>query len=131
MPTSAPKACKVQGCAAFSCDDSNCLNKKQAVHKPIERTSTGIKRSSRIYHSNRWRKLRAAFMSKHPLCVRCLSYDIVTVATDLDHVVAVAIDKSLQWKTSNMQPLCKSCHSVKTSNEQQGITLDYREFMLE
>jgi 5-methylcytosine-specific restriction protein A len=125
------KACTEPGCPSTTgCSADNCIKKKQGTHRTVQRTSTGALRSSAMYHSARWRKLRKAFISKHPLCVRCLSYDIITAATDVDHVIAVVDDINLRWRTSNMQPLCKSCHSVKTSNERMGKdVLDYRHLL--
>ncbi len=128
MPSSSPRACSRSGCSALSCSEDNCLAKRQDTHK-TKGVPAGVLGPSKIYHSVRWRKLRRAFMSKHPLCVRCLHYGLVVTATDLDHVIAVAANKSLQWNTSNMQPLCKSCHSHKTTKEQAGVILDYRKYL--
>lgn len=69
--------------------------------------------ASRGYGS-RWRRLRRMILNQQPLCVRCGA-----PATDVDHIVprAAGGDDS----ASNLQGLCKSCHSRKTSTQDGGF----------
>lgn len=132
MPSSAPRACRIPGCAAYSCSDDNCLNKRQATHKPKGAEGAndrGALSRSSAYNSSRWRKVRLAQISKQPLCQRCLSFDLVTIATDVDHQVPHRGDKKLMWSASNLQSLCKSCHSWKTQEEVKGTFHDFRNFV--
>ena len=58
----------------------------------------------------RWQKLRKMALHRHPMC----SVDGCNQpATDVDHVIA----KRFGGKDTldNLQPLCKSCHSIKTA----------------
>ncbi|MCY1348623.1 hypothetical protein D9M69_347750 [compost metagenome] len=73
-------------------------------------------------YTYRWQKERERFLAKHPLCKRCQAKSIVTVATDVDHVIPHRGDDALFWDESNWQPLCHPCHSVKTQQETaQGL----------
>ena len=59
-----------------------------------------------------WRRCRAAFLAKNPLCHRCLSERRFTPATEVHHVepVMVAPHRRLDW--SNLMSLCHPCHMV-------------------
>lgn len=62
-----------------------------------------------FYHTARWRRLRRAQLSRQPVCQRCDSQ----LATDVDHIDGNNQNNDL----SNLQSLCKSCHSKKTYHE--------------
>jgi len=70
-----------------------------------------------LYKSAQWQRLRRAVLQTHPLCVRCLDSDQVTIATDVDHIVPHRGDPARFWDRENLQPLCHACHSVKTRGE--------------
>lgn len=62
-------------------------------------------------NSHAWRKLRDAVLASEPLCRHCQERGIVEPATDVDHVSGDPSDNSM----ANLQPLCHSCHSIKTA----------------
>ena len=129
LPSSAPRACRIPGCAAFSCSDDNCLNKRQATHRPKQKGDPhdrGSLSRDKAYSNARWKKVRNSQLSKAPLCQRCLSFEMVTIATDVDHQTPHRGDKKLMWDAGNLQSLCKSCHSWKTQEELKGTFHDYR-----
>lgn len=69
-------------------------------------------------YDHKWRRLRAAFLRRYPLCVACGS---PTIATEVDHIVPHhGQSDPLFWAWRNLQPLCKSHHSQKTSRERIG-----------
>ena len=68
-----------------------------------------------------WRKLRTAFLAKNPLCAECKRAGKVKPATDVDHIVPHHGDQKLFWDVSNLQALCKRCHSRKTAKEDGGF----------
>ena len=132
MPSSSPRACRVPGCAALSCSDDNCLNKRQATHRPKEDKDPhdrGSLSRSKAYSTARWGKVRKSQMSKAPLCQRCLSFGLVTRATDVDHQTPHKGVKELMWDAGNLQSLCRSCHSWKTQEELKGTNHDYRNYL--
>ncbi|MDT2783617.1 HNH endonuclease [Enterococcus asini] len=44
-------------------------------------------------------------------------------ATLADHIIPVRVDWSLRLDKDNIQPLCESCHAVKTREEKQKYNL--------
>ena len=59
-------------------------------------------------YGNNWRRLRNRYMSKHPLCERCLQEGRMTPATECHHVLPLK-DGGLNVE-SNLMALCQSCH---------------------
>ena len=72
-------------------------------------------------YTTQWDKARLAWLDEHPLCVHCLADEIVTPATDVDHVIPHRGDDRLFWDRSNWQSLCHSHHSKKTNAEDGGF----------
>lgn len=72
--------------------------------------------AARRGYGNQWRKSRVAYLTQHPICVRC--GDIATV---VDHIVPHKGNMDLFWKVGNWQPLCKTCHDRKTVKEDGGF----------
>lgn len=63
-------------------------------------------------YGSRWRKARAAYLTKHPLCVMCEAQGRVTAATVVDHIVPHRGDSALFWDSANnWQALCAPCHN--------------------
>ena len=78
-----------------------------------------VNRSRSSSYSYKWQKASAAYLKRHPLCVRCKAKDKAVSATEVDHVIPHRhnITDELFWNEDNWQPLCKSCHSKKTNAE--------------
>lgn len=73
-------------------------------------------------YGGKWQRARLAYLAKHPLCRLCEAQGRVTAATVVDHILPHRGDMVLFWaSTTNWQPLCKSCHSIKTASEEGGI----------
>ena len=108
------------------------MDKKQTTHKPQQQQADperGAYSRSKAYSTSRWRKVRGAQLSRAPLCQRCLSFDLVTIATDVDHQTPHRGNKVLMWDASNLQSLCRSCHSWKTQEELKGTYHDFRNYV--
>ena len=56
--------------------------------------------------------IRARHFAAHPLCVMCLEQGAVSVAVELDHIVALS--KGGADVECNRQGLCRACHAAKT-----------------
>lgn len=86
--------------------------------KPDKHRATSSQRG----YNQRWRRARKRFLAEHPLCCQCLANGRSVVATDVDHIQAVAgpLDP-LFWDSSNWQALCHGCHSRKTVAEDGGF----------
>lgn len=78
---------------------------------------------NRLYDSRRWRKLSSSFLGKpgNGLCAACLGLDIVSPATEVDHIQPHRGDPALFWDEDNWQGLCAQCHGLKTSIETRGV----------
>ncbi|MHB8276487.1 MAG: HNH endonuclease signature motif containing protein [Candidatus Humimicrobiaceae bacterium] len=72
---------------------------------------------NRVYGNTTWRRLRRIKLSNDPLCELCLSKDIVVQASQVDHIIPVAIQPELRLSLDNLQSLCETCHSKKTREE--------------
>ncbi len=64
------------------------------------------------YHSERWRKYRAAFLRQRPLCTQCEQ-----PATVVDHIHPASSRPDLFWRADNHQPLCERCHNQKRATQ--------------
>ena len=72
--------------------------------------------SQRGYGSN-WRKLRKIFLNANPICKDPygLHPDQVVATNEVDHILPR--ERGGTDETSNLQALCKQCHSHKTAVE--------------
>ena len=73
------------------------------------------------FYNWEWRKFRDRYVKEHPLCIHCLAKEILTPTQEVDHIRPHQGSKDLFWDESNLQPLCKSCHSSKTVKEDGGF----------
>ena len=64
-------------------------------------------------NSTAWRKMRAAHLSREPLCRMCGSENRVTAATLVDHFDGNAMNNDPE----NFQSLCLPCHARKSAVE--------------
>lgn len=71
-------------------------------------------------YDTRWKKYRANYLRKNPLCVKCLDEGRITPATVVDHIVPHKGNKQLFWDPKNHQSLCKHHHDVKTASQDMG-----------
>ena len=71
------------------------------------------------YNKAAWIKMRRWALNRNPLCMRCSYYNITREAIDVDHIVPHKGDSKLFNDYDNIQTLCHSCHSWKTSQEKK------------
>ena len=75
----------------------------------------------RLYDKQRWKRRRAAFLARNPLCVMCEAAGRTTMATIVDHVTPHHGDVAKFWDESNWQSLCKVDHdAAKAELERRG-----------
>lgn len=60
-------------------------------------------------------RIRAQWLSEHPLCEHCERKGRVTAATEVDHIVPLS--KGGEDDDSNRQSLCAECHKAKTAQD--------------
>jgi 5-methylcytosine-specific restriction enzyme A len=74
--------------------------------KPFARPEVQRPSSSKRGYGRKWRFIRAKFLKTYPTC------GCGAPATEVDHIVAKSKGGGNEW--SNLQPMCKPCHSRKT-----------------
>ncbi len=72
---------------------------------------------ARIHGSARWQAVRAQVLRDEPLCRECARLGLTEPATQVDHVVPLAVAPELAFVRSNCQPLCTVCHAAKSAAE--------------
>jgi 5-methylcytosine-specific restriction protein A len=102
------------------------LPSKTPVHRPPGvRSAAAVKReldrqrpsAARRGYGSRWRRVRAAYLARHPWCVPCQAAGRLKPATIVDHVVPHRGDPVLFWDEGNWAAMCKPCHDAKTARE--------------
>lgn len=74
---------------------------------------------SKWYSTARWRTLRAAQLTKQPLCERCLSQGRVTPANVAHHIQAHKGDPDLFWNGA-LASSCQPCHDIDEQRIEKG-----------
>lgn len=69
-------------------------------------------------YNSYWRKLRQRVLNDQPLCEHCLKENRITSATEVDHIIPLRHGGTND--ISNLQALCKPCHSRKTARENKA-----------
>ncbi|WP_067783062.1 HNH endonuclease [Actinomyces vulturis] len=67
---------------------------------------------NRRYGSD-WRKIRAAYVAKHPLCEQCEKEGRLTPVAEVHHIRPLAHGGT--HDEFNLMSLCKPCHSRQTA----------------
>lgn len=90
--------------------------------KPFE----NIKRDEKFYHSPAWRKVRKWYILRNPLCEECERQGKITSGSLVDHIIPINNKDAYDTKGhgeplkgSNLQTLCKRCHSTKTGKSKR------------
>ena len=87
--------------------------KKHWAKQTKSRNTKEGKKDNRFYSSQRWRNLRKRVLSDEPFCRHCKEKGIIQESQEVDHIDGDRTNNS----RSNLQGLCKSCHSAKTIKE--------------
>lgn len=111
MPIGPGKPCSFPLCPNLNCQEHKDYNNRQFFKRRKNRSD--ISPHKRGY-SRRWAKARKGYLIKHPLCVHCLLDNIITLATEVDHIIPHRGDMKLFWNSKNWQGLCGYHHKVKT-----------------
>lgn len=113
MPSRPKVPCNKPGCRELV-EGGYCTAHKRQTYKE-DRMQRGS--SNDRGYTSKWRTARKGYLAKHPLCVHCLNFGIITGANEVDHIIPHRGDWTVFWDSTNWQPLCKRCHSRKTATE--------------
>lgn len=113
MPAAPRKVCSCRGCPVCQgrCPElttggkcASCLSQSRKAHRG----------NDYIYSSPRWKGLRRSVLREQPFCCEPGCSELTH---DIDHITPIDIDPERKWDRTNLQGLCRSCHSRKTAKE--------------
>ncbi|MCR4627374.1 MAG: HNH endonuclease [Treponema sp.] len=114
------KICKKAGCgrAAIAGKDycERHINNAAVLDRKIFTKRGKSSQWHSLYESPEWRRRRAAFLKKYPICFICGGK-----STIVDHIIPHRGDLTLFWDENNWQPMCQRCHSRKTLKENNNF----------
>ena len=119
MPPRPHKPCRKPGCSRLTQDASGyCAahvewGQQKADADLAKRRATADERrgnSAERGYNERWRKARATFLRRSPLCIECGK-----PATVVDHIIPHRGDTALFWDSDNWAAMCAQCHNRKTA----------------
>lgn len=121
MPSAAPSPCRHPGCTALVRDGAGyCEAHKRAAPGSFSDTERGT-RHERGYGTD-WDKRRLRILKRdNGLCQECLRNGVLTAVGGrpytayCDHIVPKT--EGGTDDDSNLQTLCRACHTVKTDRE--------------
>lgn len=102
-------------CAETLCKELVRTSRCQRHRKERNATAQRDRGTDPFLVSSAWRKLRAVYVKRHPLCQRCLEAGRTEAATEVHHVRKRADYPELALDWNNLEALCKPCHSRETA----------------
>ena len=126
MPNLPKRYCSHPGCCNLVTSSHwLCLEHWQRCARESHRRadSKRLNANARGYDKKRWRPMRDLHLSRNPLCAQCQRDDKITEAREVDHIIPHKGDLRLLYDATNLQSLCKPCHSRKTAREDGGFGL--------
>lgn len=114
---------KVKICKKAGCGRTCAVGKQYCyLHQDLEgqrKVFTYRGKSSKyhyLYETARWKKMSKDFLKKYPICFICGK-----PAKIADHITPHRGDVNLFFNEDNLQPMCWSCHSRKTFEENNNF----------
>jgi len=101
--------CAQPGCKELVYSGGRCTQHR-LPRKPISSPKP------RIYDLARWDAVRISVFRVEPWCKACELEGKYTRSMEIDHIVPIEAGGD-PWARTNLQALCKSCHSRKTLRE--------------
>ena len=120
MPTRAPHPCHQPGCNRLIRTGAYC---------DVHRKAQDALRRERdpelaFYKTPEWRRFRAWYLARHPLCVRCLAQQRLVPTEQVHHKKKRRKHPELAFDEENCECLCHSCHSRETMRERYIMKTD-------
>jgi len=121
VPWAACLPCRHPGCGAYAVREGRCEEHRQDL---VDRRGKTAERGYDVI----WRKFRAWFLRRHPLCVgtgdppdpNWIPFEMEmrracgAIATEVHHIKKLAEFPELRCVEVNCLPQCDSCHAVRT-----------------
>ena len=107
MPRKPRRPCGVTGCPNLAVDGGmycqEHAKKRQRDYDRYKRPSDYGNRYGR-----EWKRIRARYVLRHPLCERCLKEGRLTSVEEVHHILPIS--QGGDHRESNLMSLCQSCH---------------------
>jgi len=116
MPRSPKKECRYSRCKNAQTHRGYCGEHQD---KAVGWFRTTTKSRHQRGYGTEWVKARTVKLKTNPLCEYCLEVGVYTTATEVDHVLALALGGS--HKQDNLKSTCSSCHKVKTASDRTQV----------
>ena len=71
-------------------------------------------------NGRRYRRVRASFLARNPLCAVCFERGLTVAAAEVHHTRPVKDHPDLFWVVEHWQALCGSCHAEITADSQRA-----------
>lgn len=65
-------------------------------------------------HDWDWQVFAEGYRQRNPMCLDCLERGITEAAAEVHHLKKLRECPELKYEESNLRPLCKTCHGVRT-----------------
>lgn len=120
MPTLL-KLCNYAGCGSAAVKGSTYCPAHKAQRDAawaLRKNLSGGKRrpsARQMGYDSQWEKVRRMHLRGNPVCVACGA-----PGEHVDHIVPMQQDPSRRLDMTNLQTLCRPCHSRKTARENRG-----------
>lgn len=98
------------------------LEKKTSNNEYDRIKARGGKRSTKLYNTSGWRKLRQSYLLDHPLCEDCLLEGKTTTSEEVHHKIPIlSVEDELEQKEllldyNNLRALCREHHHLIHNN---------------
>ena len=84
------------------------------------RNTPALALAQHIRNSANWRNFRKMFLAEHPLCADPYRNCGIRAATDVHHVIGLAVKPEWAFLESNCRGLCEHCHAQIEADERAG-----------
>lgn len=75
-------------------------------------------------YDSRWRKFSHEYRLRNPFCVECLKVGAYNSQhIHVDHIIPLEQAPERKYDGSNLQSLCRTCHSKKTAKEKLNLDI--------
>lgn len=115
MPYKPMRPCRFPGCPKLT-SKTYCTEHEKQERKRYDQYERRAD-VNKIY-GRQWKKLRALYISHHPVCEQCQKEGRLTPVDEVHHIVPVNEGGRNEW--DNLMSLCKSCHQKMHQGTPRG-----------
>jgi len=106
MPMNAKYPCSYPNCLATIREGRYCAEHKTKASREYDKYN---RPNHSLHYGHRWRKIRNLYVSKHPLCEKCLEHGFHVPVDEVHHILP--LDEGGTHAEDNLVSLCQSCHT--------------------